>query len=254
MKFTFISISIFLIVWEIFYWLVIRNPFLLAPPSIVIPTFFKLLIGQDPSFYMPLDILYSLYHYAFGFSIAVILGVLTGLLMGYSKTFERILSPIVELLRPIPPIAWIPIAILLLKLTHTAAAFIIFIGAFFPVLLNTRHGVANVEIKYIEAGMTLGANKVEIIKKIIIPAAMPSILTGIRVGSGVAWMCVVAAELFGVSAYGLGYQIEMARLYHAPEIVISYMLCIGLVGFLLDGIYRLIERKILKWRRGLVVE
>ncbi|MEM0350850.1 MAG: ABC transporter permease [Archaeoglobaceae archaeon] len=203
---------------------------------------------------MPLDILYSLYHYAFGFSIAVILGVLTGLLMGYSKTFERILSPIVELLRPIPPIAWIPIAILLLKLTHTAAAFIIFIGAFFPVLLNTRHGVANVEIKYIEAGMTLGANKVEIIKKIIIPAAMPSILTGIRVGSGVAWMCVVAAELFGVSAYGLGYQIEMARLYHAPEIVISYMLCIGLVGFLLDGIYRLIERKILKWRRGLVVE
>ncbi|MEM4524672.1 MAG: ABC transporter permease subunit, partial [Archaeoglobaceae archaeon] len=112
----------------------------------------------------------------------------------------------------------------------------------------------NVEIKYIEAGMTLGANKVEIIKKIIIPAAMPSILTGIRVGSGVAWMCVVAAELFGVSAYGLGYQIEMARLYHAPEIVISYMLCIGLVGFLLDGIYRLIERKILKWRRGLVVE
>ncbi|MCS7119426.1 MAG: ABC transporter permease [Archaeoglobaceae archaeon] len=227
---------------------------MLAPPSRVVPTFIRLFIGQDPSFYMPLDVLYSLYHYAIGFSVAVVFGVSLGLLMGYLKTIEKIIAPTIELLRPIPPIAWIPISILLLKLTHVSAGFIIFIGAFFPILLNTRHGVANVELKFLEAGITLGADEFNLLRKVIIPGAIPSIFTGIRVGSGVAWMCVVAAELFGVSAYGLGYQIEIARLYHAPEIVISYMLSIGLIGYVLDRMYKFLENRLLKWRRGLVVE
>jgi NitT/TauT family transport system permease protein len=251
---TIISIFLFLSFWEAFYWFFIKDPFLFSPPSKVIPTFLRLILGQDPSFYLPTDILYSIYHYFLGFFTALVLGISIGLLMGYSKKTEALLFPILELLRPIPPIAWIPIAILLLKLTHAAAAFIIFIGSFFPILLNTRNGVANVEIKFIEAAMTLGAKKKDVLTKVIIPAAMPSIFTGIRVGSGVAWMCVVAAELFGVSAYGLGYQIEIARLYHAPEIVISYMLAIGLIGMLLDRFYRILEQKTLKWRRGLVFE
>uniref|UniRef100_A0A7J2TG44 ABC transporter permease n=1 Tax=Archaeoglobus fulgidus TaxID=2234 RepID=A0A7J2TG44_ARCFL len=251
---TVVSIFIFLFFWEIFYWIFIKDPFLFSPPSRVFPTFFNIMTGRDPSFYLPADIIYSLYHYFHGFSVAVMLGVSLGLLMGYSKKFEALISPIIEILRPIPPIAWIPIAILLLKLTHAAAAFIIFIGSFFPVLINTRSGVANVEIKYIEAAMTLGAKKSDILRKVVIPSAMPSIFTGIRVGSGVAWMCVVAAELFGVSAYGLGYQIEIARLYHAPEVVLSYMLSIGLIGFLLDRFYRILEHSLMKWRRGLVVE
>lgn len=252
--YTLVSTSIFFLLWEIFYHLLIRDPFLLAPPSKVLPTLLRLLSFQDPSFKMPIDIVFSLYHYAIGFSFATIFGISLGLLMGYSKTVGNILSPIVELIRPIPPIAWIPISILLLKLTHASAGFIIFIGAFFPILLNTRHGVASVEKKFVEVALTLGADKFGVLKKVIIPASMPSIFTGIRIGSGVAWMCVVAAELFGVSAYGLGYQIEIARLYHAPEIVISYMICIGIVGYSLDNIYSLIEKRILRWRRGLVVE
>ncbi|MFN3384510.1 MAG: ABC transporter permease [Archaeoglobaceae archaeon] len=249
-----ISVSIFLIFWETFYLLFIFDPFLLAPPSKVIPTFAKLIAFQDPSFKMPIDIVFSLYHYALGFSSALIIGISLGLLMGFSRTLENLLSPVVELIRPIPPIAWIPISILLLKLTHTAAGFIIFIGSFFPILLNTRHGVASVEKKFLEVALTLGASKFEILRKVIIPASMPSIFTGIRVGSGVAWMCVVAAELFGVAPYGLGYQIEIARLYHAPEIVISYMVCIGLVGYALDNVYKFLESRVLRWRRGLVVE
>lgn len=247
------SVSIFLFLWETFYYFFIRDPFLLAPPSKVIPTFIRLMSFQDPTFKMPIDIVFSLYHYLLGFSTALILGISLGLLMGYYKKFENFLSPVIELIRPIPPIAWIPISILLLKLTHTAAGFIIFVGAFFPILLNTRNGVANVEKKFVEVALTLGANKFEIMRKVIIPASMPSIFTGLRVGSGVAWMCVVAAELFGVSAYGLGYQIEIARLYHAPEIVISYMICIGLIGYALDNLYRFLEERFLKWRRGLVV-
>ncbi|MEM0503355.1 MAG: ABC transporter permease [Archaeoglobaceae archaeon] len=254
LAYTIASISIFLLVWETFYHLFILDPFLLAPPSKVIPAFVKLISFQDPSFKMPIDAIFSLYHYLLGFSIALTLGISLGLFMGYSKRLENILSPIIELIRPIPPIAWIPISILLLKLTHAAAGFIIFVGAFFPILLNTRHGVASVEKKFVEVALTLGASKLEILRKVIIPASMPSMFTGIRVGSGVAWMCVVAAELFGVSSYGLGYQIEIARLYHAPEIVISYMICIGLIGYALDNVYKFLERRILRWRRGLVVE
>ncbi|RLI14134.1 MAG: ABC transporter permease, partial [Candidatus Hecatellales archaeon] len=134
-----------------------------------------------------------------------------------------------------------------------AAAFIIFIGSVFPVLLNTQNGVKSVERKFIEAAMTLGAtNSLVLLRKVIIPSSMGSVITGARVGSGIAWMCVVAAELFGVAPYGLGYQIEMARLYHSPEIVISYMLAIGVLGLLLDRGYKLTERKLLSWRIGLV--
>ncbi|MCX8172404.1 MAG: ABC transporter permease, partial [Archaeoglobaceae archaeon] len=203
----------------------------------------------------PIDILYSMYHYFFGFSFAVILGFLLGLIAGWSRTVERFLYPVIELTRPIPPIAWIPVAILLLKLTHAAAAFIIFMGAFFPILLNTIYGVSSVEKKYVEASMTLGAMKATtLLRKVVIPASMPAVFNGVRVGSGIAWMCVVAAELFGVSQYGLGYKIQLARLYHSPDIVISYMMAIGIIGLILDRIYRIAGSRLLSWRRGFVIE
>lgn len=249
-----ISLTTFFCLWEAYYWLVVKNPLLLAPPSKVLMTFFELLMGSYPRFFMPLDILYSLFHYAIGFGAALVVGFSVGLVTGWFKLADKLSYPIIELIRPIPPIAWIPLAILLLKLTHTAAGFIIFIGSVFPILLNTKHGVASVEVKYLEAAMTLGATKsLTLIRKVVIPAALPSVMTGLRVGSGVAWMCVVAAELFGVAPYGLGYQIEMARLYHAPDVVIAYMLAIGILGLVLDRIYKAIEDKILAWRTGLVI-
>ena len=249
------SLTTFFSLWEAYYWLVVKSPLLLAPPSRVFLTFAELFTDKYyPRFFMPLDMLYSLFHYALGFSVAVVVGFVVGLTTGWSKLADKISYPIIELVRPIPPIAWIPIAILMLKLTHWAASFIIFIGAVFPVLLNTRHGVASIEVKYLEAAMTLGATKSStLIRKVVIPAALPSIMTGIRVGSGVAWMCMVAAELFGVAPYGLGHQINMARLYHATDVVIAYMLAIGILGLVLDRLYRAIEGKVLAWRAGLVV-
>ncbi|MCS7130407.1 MAG: ABC transporter permease [Archaeoglobaceae archaeon] len=249
----------FLVIWEAYYWFFIKNPFVLAPPSDVLITFSQLVIGDpkfaESGFYIPTDMLYSLYHYVLGFASAILVGFSVGLIAGWSKTVERFLYPLIELIRPIPPIAWIPIAILLLKLTHTAAAFIIFIGAVFPILLNTMYGVSSVERKYVEAALTLGATKTSVmLRKVIIPASIPAFFTGLRVGSGVAWMCVVAAELFGVSQFGLGYKIQLARLYHSPDVVISYMLAIGIIGLILDRIYRAMGNRLLKWRRGFVVE
>lgn len=251
--YTLLSLPIFLIIWELVYRVIVGNPLLLAPPSRVIPTFVGLMIGENPRFFMPRDMIVSLFHYSLGFSIAFIAGYSYGVIIGWFRLADKISYPIVELIRPIPPLAWIPLAILLLKLTHTAAAFIIFMGAFFPILLNTQQGVKSVEKKHIEAAMTLGAiDNAVLLRKVIMPASFGSVIVGARVGSGIAWMCVVAAELFGVSPYGLGYQIEMARLFHSPEIVISYMLAIGILGLLLDRGYRLIEGKLLSWRVGLV--
>lgn len=255
----FISIGVFLALWEAYYWIFIQNPFVLSPPSKVIVTFVQLIVGDpkftETGFSMPIDMIYSLYHYLYGFFFAIVVGFSLGLIAGWSKKVEKFLYPIIELIRPIPPIAWIPIAILLLKLTHTAAAFIIFIGAVFPILLNTMYGVSSVEKKYVEAAMTLGATKTTtLLRKVIIPASMPAFFNGLRVGSGVAWMCVVAAELFGVSQYGLGYKIQLARLYHSPDVVISYMLAIGIIGLILDRLYRIAESRLIRWRRGFVVE
>ncbi|MEM1985098.1 MAG: ABC transporter permease [Candidatus Korarchaeum sp.] len=249
------SPTLFIIGWELYYIAIIRNPFVLAPPSKVFYTFFILLIGRDPLFFMPLDILYSFYHYLIGLSLAIATGFTVGVLAGYYENLRKSISLLIEAIRPIPPIAWIPIAILLLKLTHEAAGFIIFLGAFFPILTNTMSGVMAVERKYIEAAMTLGALKPsQLIFKVVIPASLPSFLIGIKVGSGVAWMCVIAAELFGVSSYGLGYKIELARMYHSPDIVIAYMLMIGIIGLILDRVVmNNLERALLKWRRGVVI-
>lgn len=251
----FVSLATFFLLWELYCWFIVRNPLLLPPPSRVLTTFIELMVfGRPPNFFLPLDMLHSLFHYAIGFGLALIVGFSLGLITGWIKLADELSYPIIELLRPIPPIAWIPITILIFKLTDVAAGFIIFIGAVFPMLLSTRHGVSSVEVKYLEAAMTLGAtSSLTIVRKVVIPAALPSIMTGIRVSSGVAWMCVVAAELFGVAPYGLGYKIDLARFYLATDMIIAYMLAIGILGLVLDRIYKAIEERVLVWRVGLVV-
>lgn len=253
MKFVVISLATFFLSWEILYFF-INNPFIFSPPSRVFPTFLKLLLFGDGIFFIPIDAAYSIYHYIYGFSLALTLALPIGLLAGIYRSFRSFIHPIVELIRPIPPIAWIPISIMFFKLTHAAAAFIIFIGAFFPILTNTLHGVLSIEKKYVEAAKTLGAKTKDVFLKIIFPASLPSILTGVRIGSGVAWMCVVAAELFGVSQFGLGYKIQLARYYHSMDILMAYMLAIGIIGLILDHSYRFMEKGVLKWRKGLTFE
>lgn len=250
-----VSLAIFFSLWELSCQLFAESAFFIPPPSKVFATLVELMIvGKPPSFFIPLDALYSLLHYAVGFGSALVAGFSLGLITGWFKLARELSYPIIELIRPIPPIAWIPLTILLFKLTHTAAAFIIFIGAFFPILLNTRHGVASVEVKYVEAAMTLGAtSNLTLIRKVVIPAALPSIMTGIRIGSGVGWMCVVAAELFGVAPFGLGYKLYLARYYIALDIIIAYMLMIGILGLIIDRMYKAIEERILVWRVRLVV-
>jgi ABC-type nitrate/sulfonate/bicarbonate transport system permease component len=159
------------------------------------------------------------------------------------------LTPIVEMVRPIPPLAWIPIAILWFGIGVRSAAFIIFLGAFFPILLSTTAGVLSVDKILLEASHTLGAKGKDIFFKVLVPGATPSIFTGLRIGLGIGWMTLVAAEFTGVKGgYGLGYMIMVARDIQRPDQIVAGMVVIGLIGYLLDVSIRIVEGRVLRWR------
>lgn len=193
--------------------------------------------------------LYSLLRVACGFILAVLVGVPAGILCGWSRLARDMLSPVIETLRPIPPLAWIPLAILWFGIGLRSAAFIIFLGCLFPILLSTVSGVLSVDKILINAARTLGADDRRIFTKVLLPGATPAMYTGLRIGLGIGWMTLVAAEFTGVkSGYGLGYMIMTARDIQRPDMVLAGMAVIGLTGFLLDCILRLLEAKALRWR------
>ena len=191
----------------------------------------------------------SLLRVVLGFSIAALLGIPLGIAVGRSKRFRRAVSPILELLRPIPPLAWIPIAILWFGIGIKSAVFIIFLGAFFPILLNAVSGVESVPPITVEAARTLGAGRTDLLFKVFVPGAMPSILTGMRIGLGIGWMTLVAAEFTGVkSGLGLGYMIMTARDIQRVDELVAGMAVIGFVGIAMDKGLRLVEANLLRWR------
>jgi ABC-type nitrate/sulfonate/bicarbonate transport system permease component len=193
--------------------------------------------------------LYSLERVGLGFVIALIAAIPLGILCGWSRLLRDMLTPFFETLRPIPPLAWIPLAILWFGIGLRSATFIIFLGCFFPILLSTMSGVLSVDPVLISAAKTLGATYRQIFYKVLLPGAMPSIFTGLRIGLGIGWMTLVAAEFTGVkSGYGLGYMIMTARDIQRPDLVIAGMGIIGLTGFLLDTVLRWFETRAILWR------
>lgn len=205
----------------------------------------------------------------FGYSAGVLLALPLGILMGYYKTFNRFMSALVEMLRPMPPLAWIPLILAWFGVASFATLLgieegdwyvffnnikfsmliIIFIGAFFPVLLNTIEGVKGVRSALIDSARVLGASERDIFMKILLPAAAPSIVTGMRLGLGVSWMCLVAAEMMPGSISGIGYVITHAYTVARTDIVIAGMISIGTVGLAIDGAFRYFEQKCFAWRK-----
>jgi ABC-type nitrate/sulfonate/bicarbonate transport system permease component len=169
-----------------------------------------------------------------------------GLLMGWSKTAQNLFEPIFEMLRPIPPIAWIPLAILWFGIGDLQNQFIIFLGIFFPLLINTIAGVKNVEHNVIRAARCLGASETDVLVKIVFRAALPQIVTGVRVGLGVGWMALVAAELVGATS-GLGWLISDARSVLRTDIILVGMISIGIAGLVIDQGLRWVAKKTLPW-------
>ncbi len=201
-----------------------------------------------------------------GFLLAVIIGVPLGLLVGRILLFHRLFSPIIEILRPLCPIAWIPFAMAIFK-TYTIAdifglhyttnifgqiqlgmLFVIFYGGFFPIFLNTVHGVKSVKSLYIESALLLGANQRDIFKKIILPSSAPAILTGLRVGLGISWMVIIAAEMLPGSDAGIGYLIMFSYELAEMDILIASMILIGAVGAVLSYGVKVIADRTGRWQ------
>ena len=239
-----------LLLWESACRLMDIPPALLPPPSAVGPALGELVtVGMPPGKALPLHAWHSLGRVSVGVGLAVLLGVPFGLALGASARLCSLIMPLVNFLRPIPPLAWVPLAILWFGLGLTSAAYLIFLGAFFPVVLATCSGVRNVDILYIDAVRLLGATRLGIWRKVLLPGAMPSILTGIQVGMGIGWMTLVAAEFTGVrNGYGLGYMIMSARDLQRTDEVIAGMVTIGIIGLGMEWLMRRFTNRILRWQ------
>jgi NitT/TauT family transport system permease protein len=238
-----------LILWQVLSGIGILPYHILPSPVRVVIGFVEILqIGVPPGYTLPRHILESSARVLIGFLLATVLGVSWGMVMGWSRILWQLVRVPIEMIRPVPPLAWVPIAILWFGIGIKSAVFIIFLGAFFPILFNSVLGVVSVSKVFIEASIILGAGKRDIFFRILTPGAMPSVLTGLRIGLGIAWMTVVAAEFTGVkTGYGLGYMIMTARDIQRPDQIIAGMIVIGLLGYLMDWFLRCIERKILRW-------
>jgi NitT/TauT family transport system permease protein len=191
----------------------------------------------------------SLLRVGIGFGLAVCVAVPLGLWMGWVQGAHRMLNPIFQMLRPISPIAWIPIAILWFGVGNASPIYLIFISSVFPMVVQTTAGVHTIEKRYLRAAENFGISRWTMFTRVVIPAALPQIVVGMRVGLGVAWLVVVAAEMIALHS-GLGYMIMDSRnAGNRYDLVIAGMIIIGLMGLALDGLLRLLERmRWVRWR------
>jgi len=195
------------------------------------------------------DIGASLMRVATGFLLAVVVAVPLGLWMGWVKGAFSTLNPLFQMLRPISPIAWIPIAILWFGVGNESPIFLIFISSVFPMVVQTTAGVHTIERRYLRAAENFGVSRYTLFRRVIIPAVLPQIIVGMRIGLGVAWLVVVAAEMIALRS-GLGYLIIDSRnAGNRYDLVIGGMVIIGLIGLSLDGLMRLLEGlRTVRWR------
>lgn len=173
-----------------------------------------------------------------------------GIAMGWWKTVEDQVDPLVEILRPVPPLAWIPLSILWFGIGDVQNQFIIFLGCFFPILVNTVAAVKGIEPNLVRAARSLGASEWHVLWRVVLRAALPQIITGIRIGLGVGWMALVAAELVGANS-GLGFLISDSRTVLRTDYVIVGMAVIGLIGLAIDVTIRAAARRMLPWSQEL---
>jgi ABC-type nitrate/sulfonate/bicarbonate transport system permease component len=189
----------------------------------------------------------SLYRMFMGYAIAAVLGISVGLLMGYFRWIDNFLEPVVELLRPIPTPAYIPVAILLLGLGTEMKVFLIATATFFPVLLNTYSGVKQVDPVQIDTGRTFGLNSYDIVKRIVLPSAIPHVFTGLRISLGIGLIMVVISEMVAANS-GIGYFILQAQRSFEVAQMYAGIFTLGVVGYLLNFSFTRMERKIVHWR------
>jgi len=194
------------------------------------------------------NVLFSAERVGKGFLCAILVGVPVGIAIGWNRIAAGALDPTIQLLRPIPITAWLPFSIAVFGIKDIGAIFLISLGAFFPIVLNTAQGARDVERNLIRAALMMGAGRWTVLRRVVLPASLPSIFTGLRIGLGIGWTAVIVAEMVAVKS-GLGYVLWDAYYVGRMDVVIADMASIGLLGLLSDMVIMQIERWVLNWRR-----
>jgi NitT/TauT family transport system permease protein len=248
---------------------ILQMPIILPAPEAVFSNLVKPhadILAMGSLFY---NLGFSLARVLVGFSLAVLIGIPFGILMGYSKLADRLFMSSIALLRAIPPLAWVPVILAWCGMLNLAGILnipigpfytfahniklsmicIIFIGAFYPILTSAAHGVQQVPATLVESATMLGAGRGDIFRTILLPASIPSIVSGMRIALGMAWMCVVAAEMMPGTPIGIGFMIMHAFTIGRTDVVITGMACIGLISSLMDWLFRHFEARFLFWKK-----
>jgi bicarbonate transport system permease protein len=242
-----IAIAIFLVVWQLFTW--IPGATLPGPIQVVQDTWILILYpfydrgGLDKGLFW--QVFASLQRVAIGYSSAAIIGIALGIVIGTSKFMSKALDPMIQLFRTVPPLAWVPIALAALRQNEPAALFVIFITAIWPILINTAVGVKQIPQDYNNVAKVLQLSRKEYFLNILIPAALPYIFTGLRLGIGLAWLAIIAAEIIMSGIVGIGFFIWDAYQNNNVSEIILALVYIGVVGLLLDKFMLWLQSRIL---------
>ena len=193
------------------------------------------------------NVLYSTRRVLQGFGLAALVAIPLGLVIGWNRLAARLVDPSIQLLRPVPITAWLPFAIAVFGIYDASALFLIGLGAFYPIVVNTTHGVRDTSLLLLRAARMMGAGPATVLVKVVFPSALPSIFTGLRLGIGVAWTAVIVAEMIAVKS-GLGYVLWDAYYVGRMDICVATMISVGILGFLSDRVVVYASRLVLRWR------
>lgn len=248
-RLTLIGATGFLVVWSVAALSGITSRAFLPAPWDVVTRFGQLLVQPFAGFVLHEHVLSSLKRFGMGFALAVAVGIPLGLLMAWFRWLDRLITPAFEAVRFVAPIAWVPFAALWFGTGIGGPVLIIFMGAFPPVLINTYRGARQVDIKYVEAARMLGASSLRAMTEVLLPAAVPSIVAGLRISAGLGWQSLVGAELI-VASSGVGYLMVKGQASVSTATVMCGMLAIGVVGLVIDVVLRRVQLLIEK-KRGI---
>ncbi|WP_377887860.1 ABC transporter permease [Alkalihalobacillus sp. R86527] len=232
-----------LVVWESLSRFGVLPSYLLPAPTVIFSTIVDL--GADGSLFGHIGI--TLYRIFLGFLLGAVAALLLGSFVGIYRKAEQLFDPIIQAFRSIPSLAWVPLFILWMGIAEASKVTLIAVGVFFPVYLNVVSGILSVDRQLIEVGKMYGLNSYQLVKRIILPASLPSFLIGLRSGLGLGWMFVVAAELMGASQ-GLGYLLVLGQNTYSPELIIASIVLFAFLGKVSDALLKKVENRSLHWQ------
>lgn len=234
------------LIWEIAA-ILVNNPYILPRVEDVFAVFLTPFADIYGSGSLVSNAVVSITRVVTGFVIACVIAVPLGIILGRYPRVENFCDGLIQILRPIPPMAWVPLSLAWFGIGMTSIVFIIVIGCFFPILVNTIDGVSRVKMSWLETAKIYQASDRQVLSKVLLPAAGPAICNGLRLGFGIAWMSVVAAEMMPGASSGLGYLIMYTYNFGQVHIIIAGMIAIGIIGIAADQLFRILQKKKFAW-------